>query len=620
LKLKTTLTWYAFGAFLLGLLAYLMTMSRYLMNTDHGELATVAISWGTAHPTGYPLFTFLGYLFSQLPIPVRPLLKLNILNAIYCAVALPFLFYAFRNFLTSTLSKKEGNMEFASLRDLSAFVGSLGVAFSITIWAQATSFEVYSLHFLLLSALLWSLSRISGKGDRQTDRSWLLMALVLALGFTNHLSIIVILPAIAYWYFGSGRINFSSLILLLKMIGLFCLPLLVFYGILWFRAGSSPLLNWGDPSSAFAFWRHVSGAQYRVWMFESGGLAMENLRKFLVSWPGEFSYLSWLMAILGMIILWFRNRRILIFSLFLFLGNVFYVVNYSIHDLEPYFLLAYISTGIWLTFGFQWLCKSFKVKTTLALLMAFVLISFEILMVYAVNDKSSDNLIENYSTRALESLPPNSLLISRQWDVFNSPAYYLQFVEGKRKDVEIVGKELLRRSWYFSQLEGMYPKTMAKIEGSVLPFLQALKPFERDEKYDAKKLSMLYQTLFESLILSNIQDRPVFIGPEIFVGDIRGTGEWALPTNVSIYPEKYFLRLSLDGPKMESFEVDYDYVKVRKPGIYANMIRENIGQMRTYQALFLLSIGKKREATKIAREIKRNFREIIMPQALVDIL
>ena len=53
--------------FILDLIVYLLTLSPTLQFIDSGELAVVCKTLGIAHPTGYPLYTLLGRLFSLLP-------------------------------------------------------------------------------------------------------------------------------------------------------------------------------------------------------------------------------------------------------------------------------------------------------------------------------------------------------------------------------------------------------------------------------------------------------------------------------------------------------------------------------------------------------------------------
>ncbi|MCE7857795.1 MAG: DUF2723 domain-containing protein [Ignavibacteria bacterium CHB3] len=48
---------------------YLFTLAPSVVQIDSGELAAVQATLGIAHPTGYPLFTMIGYLFSLIPLP-----------------------------------------------------------------------------------------------------------------------------------------------------------------------------------------------------------------------------------------------------------------------------------------------------------------------------------------------------------------------------------------------------------------------------------------------------------------------------------------------------------------------------------------------------------------------
>jgi hypothetical protein len=63
------------------------------MQIDSGELAAVQTTLGIAHPTGYPLFTIIGYVFSIIPLPFTTIFQLNLLAAIYCSVGIAIFVY-----------------------------------------------------------------------------------------------------------------------------------------------------------------------------------------------------------------------------------------------------------------------------------------------------------------------------------------------------------------------------------------------------------------------------------------------------------------------------------------------------------------------------------------------
>ena len=59
----------AFALFCISLAVYIKTLAPGVTFTDSGELAVDCITLGVAHPTGYPLFTILGHLWTLIPIP-----------------------------------------------------------------------------------------------------------------------------------------------------------------------------------------------------------------------------------------------------------------------------------------------------------------------------------------------------------------------------------------------------------------------------------------------------------------------------------------------------------------------------------------------------------------------
>ncbi len=90
-------------------IVYLFTLAPSVVQIDSGELAAVQATLGIAHPTGYPLFTMLGYLFSLIPLPFTKILQLNILAAIYCSAAVGVFTYTIKYCLDNLSSFKTKN-------------------------------------------------------------------------------------------------------------------------------------------------------------------------------------------------------------------------------------------------------------------------------------------------------------------------------------------------------------------------------------------------------------------------------------------------------------------------------------------------------------------------------
>ena len=76
-------------------LIYLQTMSRSIPYIDGGELTTDLWTLGIAHPTGYPLYTMLGYLFVHIPIFPEVAMRANLFAALCTSIAAGIIYLVF---------------------------------------------------------------------------------------------------------------------------------------------------------------------------------------------------------------------------------------------------------------------------------------------------------------------------------------------------------------------------------------------------------------------------------------------------------------------------------------------------------------------------------------------
>ena len=169
--------------------------------------------------------------------------------------------------------------------------GAFALAFSRTFWFQSTSVEVYSLHILLINLIiLFLVKAFVNKNDnpKSENKSWLLFAAFLALGFSNHMTTLLILPGTAYLYFNKNKFNAVSFKRLAFMLLLFFPILILIYSYLPIRASHNPSINWGNPIDLERILRHVSGKQYQVWLFSSTEAAKKQLIYFINNLPTEF--------------------------------------------------------------------------------------------------------------------------------------------------------------------------------------------------------------------------------------------------------------------------------------------------------------------------------------------
>ncbi len=500
------------------LVVYLYTMTPGVTFIDSGELATVASTLGIAHPTGYPLFTLLGWLCSKLPVAKEQIVRLNIMAAIYCAAG-AFFYVLIADFMLRRISRKRGNEAEKENGSRWMAAGGTGMllVFSETYWSQALAIEVYSLHLLLVAVVLFSFLRVAfgDVGETHTEHRWLLFAFLLGLSFTNHMTTILLAPGLLYLYFATQGWNKSSWLRIVRMAGPFALALSL-YLYLPFRTVQSPPVNWGYPATLERLLWHVSGKQYRVWIYSSKEAAGKQFQYFINSLPAEHAYLGLILALVGLPLLWRRDRRLFIGTVLLFVTCVFYSINYDIHDIDSYFLLAYISIALWAGCGINWVISGTSawpgwLRRALLLLPGLV----ALVLNFGKVDQRNNYLVEDYTMNMFSSLQPGAVVLSYQWDYWVSASYYYQLVDGRRPDLVVIDKELLRRSWYLRQLESHYPWLIQRSRDEVNAFLREVDKFEHDLPYDPNVIQAKYVGMITSLIDKNLPDRPVYVTSEI---------------------------------------------------------------------------------------------------------
>ncbi len=511
------------GAFLV----YLRTLAPSVTFIDSGELATAACRLGIAHPTGYPLFTLLGSVVSRIPFAAEEILRLNIMAALLCAAGI-FVFFLLVHHL---LESGDGDQPVAPRLLLlgAAAGGSILLAFSETYWSQALAVEVYSLHLFLLGCVVYAFVRSAFPGEERRDGPadawWYLFAFLLGLAFSNHMTTVLLAPGMLYLYYatqGGGRGAWTRIG---RMVPFFVLGLTV-YLYLPVRAAQSPVANWGYTATLERFLWHVSGKQYRVWIFSSTEAAGRQLRYFIGSFPREFAYAGVVLAIPGIVRLWRVQRRLLIASVFWFLTCVLYSINYDIHDIDSYFLLAYFSVALWATFGLLgtglWLTRTFSLRNSIAV-GAILLCSLPPLFVhYRGLDQSRDTTVDSYTKAMFSSLAPRALVFSYQWDYWVSASYYYQYVKGYRPDVAVIDKELLRRSWYLREIGSRHPWLAERSRPEIDAFEIELTKFEHELPYNAAVIQSRYERMIASMIRGCISERPVYVTREIEPEFTRG--------------------------------------------------------------------------------------------------
>jgi len=140
---------------LLAFALYLRTLAPGLLGGDSGEFQFAAWLGGFVHPTGYPLYLLLGWLWTHLLPLGDPAWRMNAFSAAWGALAVGLLYLLARQVIGVAA---RGRLPLLAVR-LPALLAAATFAVSPTFWSQAVVAEVYTLNAALIVAFLFALSR-----------------------------------------------------------------------------------------------------------------------------------------------------------------------------------------------------------------------------------------------------------------------------------------------------------------------------------------------------------------------------------------------------------------------------------------------------------------------------
>ena len=573
------------SVFIISFIVYLITSAPGLMFTDSGELAGASVTLGIAHPTGYPLFIILSHLWSLLPLPFTKIQSLNFFASFLVALS-TFVFYqasilifgiieylkvSKKQIVTLNKHKKsrkkidDNQPEINKIKyiEISAFISALIYAFAFTIWDLATMIEVYPLQVLLFNIIIFYF--IKSMTNNESSKHYLIItALFIGLAFSNHLTTILILPAVLIIFLFTDNWKLTSINERAKYLLVLFIPLIIGvspYLYLIIRSASEPMFNWGGVSRGFdKFIYHVSGKQFQEWMFTGEGIG-KNVSRFFELLPLQLAWLGIIPLVFGFFSLIKYSKLLLTFFILMIIACFFYAINYSIHDIDSYFSLAFISILFICGIGIFYISDKLN-KYTFTLLLIPIL-SF--IINYSEADKSQNSLVNTYTELVIRDVKPNAIIISSQWDYFVSAFWYKQTVENYRKDIDLVEKELLRRTWYPIQLNRMSPDVCRPAKKEIDEYMNYLEKFESGitlSDLDRYNIQNAYIKMIRTIIDSAIDKRPIYVTPDIFMSNEGTSPDYEIVRGYNMIPEGLAYRLIKDTTYIENlnpdnFKMDY---------------------------------------------------------------
>src|SRR6266480_2143386 len=579
--------------FFAALLLYSWTLAPTVTLTDSGELIVVAQGVGVAHPPGFPLWVILAHLASLVPLG-NIAVRINFSSAVFAAlapamltlvvaelmIAIPYLLT--RKKRSAQRNKKAEDSPIAQLLICAPALGAgLLMAFSRTLWAYATIAEVYTLNALLILIILFLMlrwrryilaDRLNTRPAIRPHDKWLYGAALvfgLALGI-HHVTVGLMFSAIAVLvyrtqglrFFTSRRLVYAALI----SIG----ALVAVYAYLPFAASRSPVINWGTPRSLQEIWWHITGRQYRVFFSFSpnimGGQFIEFCRMLLREFGVTWLPLPLVLAFIGFVHAFKRDRATFWFLLFIVISDLAYALSYEIaEDKDAYYLPTFIAVAIASGFGLRSLIQLTVVKS-MPLAKSYSVAATAVLLTLATalagngpfNNRRRYFIAHDYVENLLSTIEPNGLLLTQDWQVV-SPMFYAQEAEQRRRDAKIVDVNLLRRSWYFDYLRHAYPDLIERSREKIDAFVDILKQWERNPAAFAtnqmltQRISAAFFEMLRSIVINESRVAPVYITRDLLFAETTNAeiAKWINQT-YQLVPEGLAFKLTSDPSFHES--------------------------------------------------------------------
>jgi hypothetical protein len=457
---------WAAGVSAAALAVYLLTLAPGLTNAnfgyDGGDLIAAARTLGVPHPSGYPTYTLLAWLFTHLPVGELAY-RTNLLSAVCAAAAAGLFFCTAQRVLPAEgqqppprAGKRRPPAATGKTPYLLPAVTALMLAFSSLLWSQAVITEVYALLMLCAALLLWLLVR--WEEDKRDHTLWA-AALTLGLALGNHLTILFWAPAalVTLW---PERRHWLRARTLLPAAGLFLAGLSV-YAYLPLAASHRPPVNWGNPQTWRGFLWVVTGEQYQQFAF---GLDLAEIPGRIAAWAGllgdQFGWWGLPLALIGAWGQWRRDRRLALFSLVWIALVGVYAFFYDTADAHIYLLPAVMLMALWWGEGARLLldlARTWRPAWRRAALAALLLMPLASLALHwRAVEPDDDGERRAFIDGVLEAAPPGGLIIARA-DQPTFALWYAIYAEGQRPDIQVVSGPMLAFIWYRDHVRHLYP-------------------------------------------------------------------------------------------------------------------------------------------------------------------
>jgi hypothetical protein len=486
---------------------YALTLAPTTAFWDASEYIATAHILGIPHPPGNPLFVSLARVWSVLlaPTGLSVAVRVNLFAAFTSALSTGFLFLVAQRVLSAVVTQRWVATAGAGA---AALIGATGY----TVWSQSNVNEkVYTLSVLVIALVTWLAVRwLDRKGEPGSERLLLIALYAIVLGNSNHLMSVLPAPSLFLLVLLAG-----PALLIRRSFWIRAVPLVLlglsYNLILPVRAAERPVINEGDPvcegigeAVVAAYTLGKAGCPELAGVLSREQYAKppvtERMAPFadqLVNWfqyfdwqwargadpserPGTgrmvFTLLFGMLGALGLAALWQTDRRLFAYLgslvLLLTVGLAFYlnfkygyslapqVLDRDLHEVRErdYFFIAGFLlwgtlAGIGLTWAWDRVASAIQSPRAYLLTAPLMLVALIPLIMNARwASRAGDYAARSWAYDQLMSVEPYGIIFTNG-DNDTFPLWYLQEVEGIRKDVTVIVGMYLNTNWYPRQLK-----------------------------------------------------------------------------------------------------------------------------------------------------------------------
>jgi hypothetical protein len=454
--------WWALGVGAVAAAVFASTFASYVAPGDAPESVAGVESLGIVHAPGYPAYVLAARAFADV-VPVGSItFRVQLFGLVCAAIAVGGMFLVGRCYRAS----RPG-----------AAVGALSIATAASFWFNSS----FAKHYSFSTALLVAAALLAIAWEMH-GRPWALVgaaaALGVGLGAAWQLAGIMLASLVVLVLTGSRR---PSRALAAGALAVMAAVAVALYAFVLVRAGQDPAVNWGEARTPEALVRLVTQRDFAPKYAQveiTNPVARIGVR--IASYPAiiarDVGLGAALLALAGGIVAWRRftrgHRWFLATLVGLNLASVMVVVpidhimGFRSSIFAGGFLLGLmvvlaVLIGVGVTVAVRLVAElavpahavpprgvTFAVTATIAV---FAIVPSLVFHYTPANHRIAE-LVDDYTSRVLESLPPESVLIVHTSDMV-FPYDYRQVVKDQRRDVAVVNLDNFGYPWYDAQTE-----------------------------------------------------------------------------------------------------------------------------------------------------------------------